>query len=133
MNPALAWPALATLGILLLLFACAFIVGRARGRYGISAPATSGHELFDRAFRVQMNTLEAVRIFLPALWLAALVFSPGWATVAAAVWLAGRVWYAAAYLRAPESRGGGFVLAFAAWGALMLMASWGVIGLLLAR
>jgi uncharacterized MAPEG superfamily protein len=133
MNPALAWPALATLGTLLLLFACAAIVGRARGRYGIRAPATSGHEMFDRAFRVQMNTLESALIFLPALWLAALSFSPLWATVAAAVWLLGRVWFAAAYLRAPESRGGGFVLAFAAWGALMLMASWGVIGLLLAR
>jgi uncharacterized MAPEG superfamily protein len=133
MNPALAWPALATLGTLLLLFACAAIVGRARGRSGIRAPATSGHEMFDRAFRVQMNTLESTLIFLPALWLAALAFSPGWAAAAAAVWLAGRVWFAAAYLRAPESRGGGFVLAFAAWGALMLMASWGVIGLLLAR
>ena len=34
------------------------MVGRARGRYGIAAPATTGHEVFERHFRVHMNTLE---------------------------------------------------------------------------
>ena len=32
----------------------------------------------------------------------------------------------------PKSRGGGFVLAYAAWGGLMLAASWGVLRALLA-
>ncbi|MBS1138344.1 MAG: rane-associated protein in eicosanoid and glutathione metabolism [Proteobacteria bacterium] len=55
------------------------------------------------------------------------------ATAFGALWLVGRVWYAAAYLRAPKTRGGGFVLAFAAWGGLMIAASWGVLQGLLAR
>jgi hypothetical protein len=126
------WPALVTLAALALCFATVAIVGRARGRYGVKAPATSGHEKFERAFRVQMNTLENAVIFIPALWLCALYFGPLTATVLGGLWLAGRVWYAFAYLRAPESRGGGFVLAFVAWAGLMLAASWGVLRALLA-
>src|SRR4029453_15409606 len=33
------------------------MVGRAREKYGIAAPATSGNEVFERHFRVHMNTL----------------------------------------------------------------------------
>jgi uncharacterized MAPEG superfamily protein len=124
---ALHWPALVTLAALTLCFATAAIVGRARGKYGIAAPATTGHEVFERAFRVQMNTLENTVIFLPALWLCALFVGTVPATVLGGAWLAGRIWYAVAYLRRPKSRGGGFVLAFAAWGGLMIAASWGVL------
>jgi uncharacterized MAPEG superfamily protein len=128
----LHWPALVTLAALTLCFATAAVVGRARGRYGVAAPATSGHEMFERAFRVQMNTLENAVIFFPALWLCALFFGPLTATAFGALWLVGRIWYAAAYLREPKTRGGGFVLAFAAWGGLMIAASWGVLRGLLA-
>jgi glutathione S-transferase len=128
----LHWPALVTLATLALSFATAAIVGKARVKYGIKAPATIGHELFERAYRVQMNTLENTVIFLPALWLCALYFGPLTATTLGALWLVGRIWYAAAYLREPKSRGNGFVLAYAAWGGLMLAASWGVLRALLA-
>ena len=123
----LHWPALVTLAALTLCFATAAVVGRARGKYGVTAPATTGHEMFERAFRVQMNTLENVVIFVPALWLCAIFFGPLTATAFGALWLVGRVWYAAAYLREPKTRGSGFVLAFAAWGGLMIAASWGVL------
>lgn len=123
----LHWPALVTLAALTLTFGTVWWVGRARGRYGVRAPATTGHEMFERAFRVQMNTLENVVIFLPALWLAALWVSEAVATILGAVWLIGRIWYAIAYMREPKSRGGGFVLAFAAWGGLMLVAAWGAL------
>jgi len=123
----LHWPALVTLAALTLCFATAAIVGKARVRYRVAAPATTGHEMFERAFRVQMNTLENVVIFLPALWLCALFFGPLTATVLGGMWVIGRVWYATAYLREPKSRGSGFVLAFAAWGGLMITASWGVL------
>jgi len=132
MHTHLLWPALATLGTLLLLFITAALVGRARVRYGIQAPATHGHEGFERAYRVQMNTLENVVLFLPALWLAATFFNAYVATLLAGVWLLGRTWYAVAYLRDPKRRGSGFLIAFLAWGALMLVASWGVIRALLA-
>ena len=52
------------------------LVGQARGKYGVRAPAVSGHEQFERVYRVQMNTLEVLIIFLPALWLAARYWSP---------------------------------------------------------
>jgi uncharacterized membrane protein YecN with MAPEG domain len=121
------WPALVTLAALTLCFAAVAIVGRARGKYRVAAPATTGHEMFERAFRVQMNTLENTVIFLPALWLCALFVGPPVATALGGVWLVGRIWYAAAYLREPKSRGGGFVLAFVAWAGLMIAAAWGVL------
>jgi glutathione S-transferase len=121
------WPALVTLAALTLCFATVATVGRARGKYGVAAPATTGHEMFERAFRVQMNTLENAVIFLPALWLCAFFYGPLTASALGGVWLVGRVWYAVSYLREPRSRGGGFVLAFVAWGTLMIAASWGVL------
>jgi len=122
----LHWPALVTLAALTLCFGTVAIVGRARSKYRVAAPATSGHEMFERAFRVQMNTLENTVIFLPALWLCALFVGPLVATALGGVWLVGRVWYAVAYLREPKSRGGGFVLAFVAWAGLMIASTWGV-------
>jgi uncharacterized MAPEG superfamily protein len=121
------WPALITLATLALLFGCAALVGRARGRYGVKAPATSGPEGFERAFRVQMNTLENAVIFLPALWLAAAYFSPRVAAILGGVWVLARIWFAVAYVRDPETRGAPFVTAFLAWGALMVLAAWGVL------
>lgn len=121
------WPALITLGVLLLLFAVAGLVGKARGKYRIDAPATTGHPEFDRAFRVQMNTLENAVLFLPALWLFAAYVSGAWSAALGAVWLAARVWYAIAYLQDARKRGPAFGLSMLAFGILTLGAAWGVI------
>lgn len=85
-------------------------VGRARGRYGVKGPAVSGHEVFERYFRVQQNTLELLVAFLPALWLFALYASATWAVVLGAVYLAGRVLYYLGYVRDPPKRELGFAL-----------------------
>ena len=45
---------------------------RARGKFGVKVPAISGNADFERVFRVQMNTLEWMPIFLPSLWLFAI-------------------------------------------------------------
>lgn len=119
-------PALVTLLAVLLMFGTAFAVGRARGRYKIQAPATSGHPAFERAFRVQMNTLEAALLFLPTLWLAARYGFAFWAGIAGLAWLAGRIWYALAYLQEAGKRGGGFLLGMVAWMATLVMALLGV-------
>lgn len=121
------WPALITLGVLLLLFAVAGVVGKARGKYRIAAPATTGHPEFERAFRVQMNTVESAVLFLPALWLFAAFVSGLWAAALGAVWLAARVWYAIAYLQDPERRGLAFGLSMLVFGILTLGAAWGVV------
>src|SRR5450756_2618723 len=51
-------------------------VGQARTRYGVEAPAISGHPMFERHFRIHQNTLEQLVVFLPALWLFAIYASP---------------------------------------------------------
>jgi glutathione S-transferase len=118
--------ALVTLLTVLLLAGCMFAVGRARVKYAIKAPATSGHPAFERAYRVQMNTLEGAVMFLPTLWLATLYGFGGWAGVAGLVWVAGRIWYALAYVRDPAKREAGFAIGSLAWLVLLLMAAYGV-------
>ena len=67
----MAWVDIVGLLSVVQLFVFGVLVGRARGRYGVAAPATSGHPVFERYYRVQMNTVESLIVFLPALWLAA--------------------------------------------------------------
>lgn len=121
------WPALITLGVVVLLFAVATNVGRARGKYKVRAPSTTGNPAFERAFRVQMNTLESAVAFLPVLWLFAAYVSGLWSAVLGAVWLAARVWYAIAYQQDAARRGPAFGLAFLVFAVLGFGAAWGVI------
>jgi uncharacterized MAPEG superfamily protein len=119
-------PALVTLLTVLLLFGTMWAVGHARGKYGVKAPATTGDPAFERAYRVQMNTLEQTVMFLPLLWLAANYGFTGWAGMAGLVWIIGRVWYAVAYLADAGKRGPGFTVGMVAWIAVLLMAVFGV-------
>ncbi len=86
------------------------MVGRARGRYGIAAPATTGHEVFERYFRVHMNTLEQLALFLPALWIFGYYVSEVWAAGLGTVWIVGRAIYCMLYVKEPKSRTLGFAL-----------------------
>ena len=52
-------------------------VGLMRGRHGVKAPQTSGHETWERLFRVQQNTMEQLIIFIPAMIAFSLYASPG--------------------------------------------------------
>ena len=117
---------LTTLLICLLMFWTGLNVGKARGRYGVKAPAVTGHEMFERAYRVQMNTLENVVMFLPAMWLYAGFTGDKGAAVGGAVWFVARVWYAIAYQSDPAKRGGGFGLSMLAFTGLWLGALWGI-------
>ena len=119
-------PALVTLLTVLLQFGAMYAVGRARGKYRIEAPAISGHPAFERAYRVQMNTLESTLMFLPLLWLAVHYGYVLWAGVAGLVWIVGRVWYALAYLGDAGKRGPGYMTSLAGWAALLVMAVMGL-------
>jgi glutathione S-transferase len=101
---------LVTLIALFQFFVFGVLVGKARGTYGVSAPAISGHEMFERAYRVQMNTLELLVLLLPGLYLAATLWSPTYAAVAGAVYIVGRIVYWRAYMAEPKSRSLGFAL-----------------------
>lgn len=88
------------------------LVGWARGRYGVHAPAVSGHEMFERYYRVHMNTLEQLVPLLPAMYLSARYWSPMWSVAAGLIYIVGRFIYLQAYARDPKSRTLGFVLGF---------------------
>jgi hypothetical protein len=75
------WTALATISTLILYFVLGMNVARARAKYGIAAPAIQGDPAFERVFRVQQNTVEALVLFLPALWLFAWYVSDLWAAL----------------------------------------------------
>lgn len=102
------------------------LVGRARGRYGVKAPAVTGHEGFERAYRVQMNTLELMVALLPSLFVAARFWPAGWVAGMGAVYLLGRFIYWRAYVGNPASRALGFLLSMLPIIALLLMALAGV-------
>jgi glutathione S-transferase len=97
------------LAILFYFFTSVWVV-RARGAYGIGLPAISGNSDFERVFRVQMNTLEWMPIFLPLLWLFATYISDAIAAVLGLVWIAGRILYMIGYMQAVEKRGPGFAI-----------------------
>jgi len=118
--------ALVTLLISLLMLATGVNVGRARVRYGIKAPSVSGHEMFERAYRIQMNTLENAAMMLPALWVNAGFISDRGAAALGAVWLASRIWYALAYQKEPAKRGPAFGVSMAAFTLLWLVAIFGI-------
>ena len=88
------------------------LVGAARGKYGIAAPAMTGNEHFERAVRVQMNTLEQMICFLPALLIAAAYWPPTYVAAVGVVYLVGRILYRQAYVADPAKRGVGFLLTF---------------------
>src|SRR5580692_6793629 len=100
--------ALVTLLALLLYVWMSLRVGSARQRYGVEAPAVTGHPEFERHFRVQANTTESLIIFLPALWLFALYLNDWVAAAFGLVWIVGRVIYMNSYVRDPKSRSLGF-------------------------
>ncbi len=117
-------------GVILLALAeylvLAALVGRARTKYAVAAPAVTGHPMFERHFRVHQNTLEQLIVFVPAAWLFGEYLSPSWAAILGVLFLVARILYAAGYLRAPERRGPGAGLTFLTQSILVLGALYGV-------
>ena len=121
------YTALVTLLAVVLYFYTGTLVARARPKFGVVAPATTGHPDFERVFRVQMNTLEWMPIFLPALWLFAIYISDPIAAVLGLVWIAGRVMYIRGYTEAADKRHRGFSIQAFASAALLLGALAGIV------
>ena len=87
-------------------------VGGARAKFDVKAPAIDGPPEFQRVFRVHMNTLEQLVIFVPSLALFAAAWGDPIAAAIGLFWPIGRILYAVGYYKAPEKRGPGFGLSF---------------------
>ena len=104
-----------------------FKVAKARGRYGVAAPAVAGNPTFERYFRVQQNTLEQLIVFLPALYLFSRYYSPLVAAALGVIYLIGREMYAMAYVKNPKKREAGFLLTVLPMAVLILGGLFGAI------
>jgi glutathione S-transferase len=91
----------------------ALAVTRARVRYKVAAPAVSGNEIFERYFRVQMNTLEQLVVFIPSIWIFGQYLNPHLAAALGVVFIIGRLIYVFAYVKDPKKRELGFILTVA--------------------
>jgi glutathione S-transferase len=120
------YPGLVTILALFMYIWVMFQVGGARSRTGIKAPATTGNDELERYYRVQLNTVEQMVIFLPALWLCAEFFRPGVAALLGLGWVIGRIIYALGYYKEAKKRGPGFGISFLCSIALLLCALWGI-------
>ena len=116
------------LAVLITLFA-AGRVGMLRGKHSIEAPATVGHPGFERAFRMHVNTVENLVLFLPLLWLSALFYGgqlPFWIGL---VWIVSRVIYMLGYAQEnTQRRGPGALLGVISLAALAVLSILGLVG-----
>lgn len=121
------YTALVTIAATLFTLIVSLRVGGMRPKKHIDAPATTGDEEFERAFRVHYNTIEQLVIFLPALWLAVAVLGDTWTGAIGAVWVIGRIIYSRAYMADPSGRAPGIVITMLPTAVLTGAALWGVI------
>ena len=120
--------ALVTCLSIALYFFTSLRVSKARAAFGIKPPAISGDPGFERVFRVQMNTLEWMPIFLSSVWLFAIYVSDPIAALIGLVWIVGRILYMTGYSQAPEKRRRGFGIQATAAVVLWAGALFGIIG-----
>jgi uncharacterized MAPEG superfamily protein len=129
MTLATLFTAVVTILAILVVFWTGLTVGGMRGKHNIQAPATTGHPEFDRAYRVQMNTMEQFVLFLPLLWLANAFFHmlPLLTGAIGLVWIVGRIIYALAYMADPAKRSLGFTISILATAGLLILAVVGIV------
>ncbi len=84
--------------------------GSMRGKHDVAAPAMQGNPEFERAFRVQYNTIEQLMIFIPSIVLFGHYLSAPIAAGLGLVFVLGRAMFAIGYWQDPSKRGPGFGL-----------------------
>jgi glutathione S-transferase len=107
------------------------MTGHTRRKAGLKAPAITGHEGFERMYRVQINTLETLMAFLPALFLASIYWPAFLVAGLGVVYLVGRHIYWRSYIKDPSKRGMGFMLSILPTLLLIVLALAGVLSSLI--
>ena len=121
------WVQLVSLLAVLQLFAFGFLVGRARSKYKLAAPAMFGHPVVERYIRAHYNTLEIIVVFLACLWIAAQYWSGALVAGLGVIYLVGRLVFFLGYVESPDKRHRGFLLSVIPIFALFLLALAGVV------
>lgn len=106
-------------------FVFAFQVGQARVKNSVDAPATSGSDDFDRAFRIHQNTIEQMVIFVPSLWMFGYYVDARIGAGVGLVFIIARLIYRNAYRGDPKRRGTGFSIGAV---SMMILLVGGLIG-----
>ena len=119
--------ALVTSLALILYLALGINVGRARVKFNVQPPTTSGNPDFERVYRVHQNTLEHMVPFLAGLWMFSLLVDPKIGAALGGVWIVGRILYAWGYYQEAKKRGPGFGISILAQFGLILGALYGAI------
>lgn len=104
------------------------MVGGARGKYGVDAPATTGNDTFERYYRVQMNTLEMLVSLIPAMVIFAINVRADVAAYAGIVYITGRFIYFKSYVGDPKKRTVGFLLSML---PILVLIVWGGISIIM--
>ena len=102
-------------------------VGINRGKYNIKAPSTTGDETWERMYRVQMNTMEQLVIFIPAMVLFSTYISSLWVIVPGLMFVIGRQLYSYEYVKDPDSRVPGMALSGLSNAILLLGSLLGIV------
>lgn len=97
-----------TVSALIVYYVTILKVGLARAKYEIKPPAMTGDPNFERALRVQANTLEQLILFLPLVWIFSYYVSELWGAILGGIWIFGRVLYAWGYYQEAKKRTLGF-------------------------
>ena len=118
---------LATLLILVEYLFIGYFVSLARTRYKVKAPAVTGHEGFERWFRVQQNTIEQLVVVLPAMWIFGLTLDPLWAAALGVAFVVARVFYAYGYISTGSGRHHGYMFGLYATIGLLIGAFLGTL------
>ncbi len=121
-------PSLVTVVALIVYQVITINVGRARMKFQIKPPASTGNPEFERVLRVQQNTLEQLIFFLPALWLFSYYISPLWGAAIGFIWVLGRIIFAIGYYEAAEKRTLGFAISTL---SSMILLLGGLVGIIL--
>ncbi len=106
------------------------MVGAARGKYGVAAPAVSGDPIFERYYRVQQNTLEQLAAMLPAITVYGFYGNSQIAAILGLIFIVSRAVYAYTYIKDPAKRSWGFVPGWLATILMILLGIWSAFGAL---